>query len=128
MWNTILLKFDSKTSYYNLSPVLREQINTSKYKYELSEYDEIRNNSRKKADINNCSMFDLTKLPGISIVHAKRIINKREEIGGFKNIDAVFSYLNLKPHHIKQLKEMTKVSKIRGYVRKHFSKERRVDI
>lgn len=82
---------------------------------------------KPKIDINNCSEIDLTELPGISIVHAKKVIKKREEIGGFNSVDDFFLFLKLRPHMINQLRELLRVEKMRGYVRKHFEGERLVD-
>lgn len=83
--------------------------------------------SKEKVDINNCSEIQLTELPGVSIVYAKKVIKKREEIGGFKSVDDFFLFLRLKPHMINQLRELVKVEKMRGYVRKHIEGERSVD-
>ena len=82
---------------------------------------------KPKVDINNCSEVELTELPGISIVHAKKIIKKREEIGGFKKIDDLFLYLHLKPHMINQLRDLVKVEEMRGYIHKKLNEERSVD-
>lgn len=49
----------------------------------------------KITDINNCSEKELRALPGINIIYAKRIIKRREEIGGFKDKDEFFEYLKL---------------------------------
>lgn len=81
----------------------------------------------EKLDINNCSEIELTALPGISIVISKKVINRREEIGGFKNVDEFFSFIKLKPHMENQLRKRIKVEKMKGslYTKKH--SERSVD-
>ncbi|MCQ2739572.1 MAG: helix-hairpin-helix domain-containing protein [bacterium] len=81
-----------------------------------------------KTDINNASEIELTALPGISIVLSKRIIKKREEIDGFKSINDFFSFLNLKPHMEKQLRDKVFVTKMNGKVQNKYTKERQVDL
>ena len=82
----------------------------------------------EKLDVNNCSEIELTALPGINIVMAKKLIKKREEIGGFKKIDDVFLFLHLKEHMIDQLRILICVNKMKGSLNlKRFS-ERQVDL
>lgn len=84
-------------------------------------------NAEKKVDINNASEVELTGLPGISIVMSKKLIKKREEIGGFKSIDDVFLFLHLRDHMQKQLKDKICVNPMRGYTRERFA-ERNIDL
>jgi len=81
----------------------------------------------EKIDINNCSEIELTELPGISIVLAKKIIKKREEINGFKSAEEFFVFLKLKPHMENQLKNLIKTEKMRGSVIQKKHSERSVD-
>ena len=48
---------------------------------------------------------------------SKKLIKKREEIGGFKNTHEVFLYLKLKPHMENQLKDLICVNKMQGSVK-----------
>lgn len=83
----------------------------------------------EKLDINNCSEIELTALPGISVVMAKKAIKKREEIKGFKSIEDFFLYMRLKPHMESQLRERICVKKMKGSLNKiERSSERSVDI
>ena len=81
-----------------------------------------------KTDINNCSEIELTALPGISIVISKKIIKKREQIGGFKSVDEFLKFINLKPNITNKLKEMIVVSKMKGSLKVEKYKERTVDL
>ena len=54
-------------------------------------------------DINNAQESELSKLSGINIILAKRIIQQREFIDGFKSKDEFFEFCNLKPHFVKQI-------------------------
>lgn len=83
----------------------------------------------EKLDINNSSEIELTALPGISIVMAKKAIKKREEIGGFKTIDDFFLFMKLKPHMELQLREKICVKKMKGAHKKiERNPERSVDL
>ncbi len=84
--------------------------------------------NRELLDVNNASEVELTALPGISIVMAKKIIKKREEIGGFKSVSDVFSFLKLKPHMQTQLEKLICVKKMKGSLKINRYNERSVDI
>ena len=77
-----------------------------------------------KVDVNNASEVELTALPGISIVMSKKLIKKREEIGGFKSADDVFLFLHLRDHMQEQLKVKIGAS----YNRIERSAERNIDL
>ena len=81
-----------------------------------------------KLDINNCSEIELTALPGISIVMAKKAIKKREEIGGFKKIEDFFLFMRLKPHMENQLREKICVKKMKISQKIVKNSERSVDL
>ncbi len=81
----------------------------------------------KKLDINNCSEIELTELPGISIVIAKKAIRRREEIGGFKSVDEFLNFIKLKPHMENQLRELIKTEKMKGSLYQKKYNERSVD-
>lgn len=81
-----------------------------------------------KVDVNNASEVELTSLPGISIVMSKKLIKKREEIGGFKSVDDVFLFLHLREHMQEQLKDRIYVNPMKGYTRIERSAERNIDL
>ena len=82
----------------------------------------------EKIDINNCSENELTALPGISVVHAKKIIKKRNDIEGFKNVEDFFLFIKVKPHIEKQLRDLICVNKLKGIKKVKRSSERTVDL
>ena len=86
------------------------------------------NNNTEKTDINNASEVEITALPGISIVMAKKLVKKREEINGFKKVDDVILFLHVKPHIEKQLRELICVNKIKTSIKIKRNKERSVDL
>lgn len=99
IWNTICSSFNRCTNYDVLKLKFEKTFNA-----EIKEKIIVKNgrtaNDNKKytnklTDINNCSEEELRSLPGISIIYAKKIIKRREEIGGFKDIREFFQYTQL---------------------------------
>lgn len=60
----------------------------------------------KTVDINTCIESDLSSLPGITVVTAKKAINHRNENGNFSNVDEFFQLLEIKPHFVVQLRKV----------------------
>ena len=83
---------------------------------------------REKLDVNNASEVELTSLPGISIVTAKKLIKRREELKGFKFVEDVLSFLNLKPHMENQVKELICVKRMKGSDAIKRYNERNIDL
>lgn len=116
---TIYLREENRTVVNN--DVSRES-NGQRIKVDVS------NDIKEKLDINNASEVELTALPGISIVVAKKLIIKREEIGGFKSVNDVFLFLKLKPHMQTQLEKIICVKKIKGKIGLGRYNERTLDL
>ena len=57
----------------------------------------------KVVDINSADEKEIAKLPGISIILAKRIIKYRELNNGFKNAEEFYREFKIKPHFQKKL-------------------------
>ncbi len=72
-----------------------------------------KNVNTEKIDINNADLEPIRKLPGINVVIAKRLINKREEINGFDTVQEVLDYINLNPRMTESLKEQICVKPIK---------------
>lgn len=83
---------------------------------------------KEKLDINNASAEEINKLPGINIVMSKKLIKKREELGGFKTVEDVIIYLRVKPHMAEILRDLICVKKMK--ILKAFRKhdDRRIDL
>ena len=88
----------------------------------------LKKTAKEKLDINNASEIEITALPGVSIVLAKKLIKKREEIGGFKSVDDVCIFLHLKSHIENQLRELICVNKMKGSLNIKRNQERSVDL
>jgi len=124
VWNTILTLFSARTTYSSLTSALKgyEARNTITFKEKIKEP------KYKRVDINNCSEMELTSLPGINIVMAKRIVRKRLEIRGFKTEDEFFEYIKLKEHFIYKLEKLITIKKIKIPKPIKRFKERKVDL
>lgn len=128
LWNLFCVNFSHNKSYDGLL----EDCNT----FRASIYEDIitpqvqeeRRLPEAKIDINNCSEAELTALPGISIVISKKIIKKREEIGGFKNVEDFLLFAKLKPNVSKQLEPKICVNKMKGSLKITRSAERQIDL
>lgn len=81
-----------------------------------------------KVDINNCSEIELTELPGINIIMAKKIIKRRDEIKGFKNKNDFFSFINVKDHIKTQLTDKIVINKKKGSLNQEHYTERNLDL
>lgn len=60
--------------------------------------------SGKMFNVNEASEQELTDLPGLSIVHAKKIIKYREKHDGFSSLDELFKTIKINSHFQEQLK------------------------
>lgn len=80
-----------------------------------------------KTDINNCTEKDITALPGVNSIMAKKAVKRREETGGFKSIDEFFALLKLKPHMQEQLRDLIYAGQVPEKKEEKNSSERRVD-
>lgn len=55
-------------------------------------------------DVNCCAEKELVKLPGISVVQAKKAVEYREKNGGFSSMTEFYKVIDLKPHFVVQNK------------------------
>ena len=146
LWNMFCYRFSYNTTFDELVQLterfgaairLRDETvlkTTINQQYTPASYDKNENPSektekkKKPLDVNNASEVELTALPGISIVMAKKLVKKREEIGGFKSVNDVCLFLRLKPHMQTQLEKLICVKKMKGSLNISRYSERSVDI
>lgn len=144
LWNMFCLNFTHNTTFDELIELANRfnaviegadlkknvlQVSDTKQNNQLS----VNANSNKEEkkellDVNNASEIELTALPGVSIVMAKKLIKKREEIGGFKSVSDVCVFFKLKPHMQNQLEKLICVKKMKGSIKIERYDERRIDI
>ena len=77
----------------------------------------------EQLNINEATEAELTALPGINIVMAKKIIKQRDYKGEFKSVNDFIKFLKIKPHFEKQLRQMITVKPIE---QKNVSKGERI--
>lgn len=131
--------YSSKTTA-DSEPFQGEVVNTSFLNKEVSA-NKLKSKSEAKAenaelyevldeltDINNCSEAELTSLPGISIIVAKKIINFRENERPFKSVEDFLSTMKIKPHFAKQLRKLVCVKKVNMKKFKKAKAERIIDL
>ena len=140
LWNMFCINFSHNKTYDGLVEdcklyrvVIKESVVATSYapsykSKNLKPAERFSAQVEEKIDVNNASEIELTELPGISIVMAKKIIKKREEINGFKNVNEFFVFLKLKPHMEEQLRNLVVVKKMQGSVKIERFTERNVDL
>ena len=133
LWNMFCRSFSHNKTYDGLiQDCMRYKVGI----YETSEetqktpsnFDDKTLQQNIKLDINNCSEVEMTALPGISIVMSKKVIRKREEIGGFKSVEDFFLFLKIKPHIEKQLRDKICVKKMVKTKKVELNQERKIDL
>lgn len=121
LWDIILSNF-AISNYDTMLKIIKE---STVWEWSGVKYDE---KSINKIDINNCSESELSDLPGISIITAKKIIRYRKEILGFKSIEDFFEFLGLKQHFREILTERIDIKKMKLPKTIKLTKERKIDL
>lgn len=85
------------------------------------------NNQIEIININNASEAELTALPGINVIQAKKIINFRDYEREFSSVDDFFKVMKIKKHFHEQLKARIKVEPVKKKINKR-TNERIIDI
>ena len=128
IWTILIKNFTKKTSYQEIEEICK----INNVQITKPQKPELPRKPQKKLpspiDINNAQLEELTKLPGINIALAKKIIKKREEIEGFKNTEEFFSFINVKTHFEEQIKQRIFVNPKKKKRKLFKFKERNLDI
>ncbi|MDO5822433.1 helix-hairpin-helix domain-containing protein, partial [Methanosphaera sp.] len=85
-----------------------------------------KNKNIKKIDINTAGIDDIKKLPGITIISAKKLIQYRENGNYVKSMYDLGEKLNLKDYQLEQLRPYVLISKNKEYTTTNYT--RRVDL
>ena len=141
LWDMFCISFSYNTTYDGLKELcnrfqanvqLRETVAERTPVIDVSvsatQNTEIRKEVKEKLDVNNASEVELTALPGVSIVLAKKIIKRRDEIGGFKDVNTFLEFTGLKPHMRLQLRDLVCVNKMKGSGKIKRYNERSIDL
>ncbi|MBE7703641.1 MAG: hypothetical protein E7Z89_06290 [Cyanobacteria bacterium SIG28] len=139
LWNLFCISFNNQKTYDDLvadckkyKVYIVESLNSDCRNLQSTSHVEgVKEKSKEfknLIDVNNASEVELASLPCINIVYAKKIVKKREEVGGFKSVEDFLIFIKLKPHAEKQLKLLVCVNKMRGRVKISKTAERNIDI
>ena len=116
IYDDLIKTFDYKTTFSDIEHYFDQNnidyiIKTNKRKNDAGKIKKqaLQLNTRK-IDINQANESELASLPGINIIYAKKIIQKRDLKGGFKTTDDFISILKLKEHFLEQIKELIVIS------------------
>ncbi|MCM1010211.1 MAG: helix-hairpin-helix domain-containing protein [Fusobacterium sp.] len=115
-FDTICISFNERANYSGIVDILKARFNihesnpapkpvpqkTVKTKDEAP----IKLTNVKRIDINAASEHEIAKLPGISIIIAKKIIKYRTLHNGFKTLDEFYREMKIKPHFQEQLNDL----------------------
>ncbi len=66
----------------------------------------------EQINVNEATEAELTALPGINIIMAKKIIKQRDYKGEFKSVNDFMKFLKIKPHFEQQLRKLITVKPI----------------
>ena len=78
-------------------------------------------------NINKATLEEITNLPGISIIMAKKTIQYRDLNSGFKTLDEFFKEIKIKKHFQEQLRKLICVKPYNAPSKENKSEERIVD-
>lgn len=135
-FDNICISFNDKANFSGIIENLKEQFTiheTNPYKKtpkarQLEDEKPIKLDKYiEKLDINLAEEAELAKLPGISIILAKRIIKERDVNGGFKTLDEFYSKMKIKPHFQKQLNDMICINEQHRSSQNNSDSERIID-
>lgn len=62
-----------------------------------------------RIDLNSSSEQEISSLPGVGLIIAKRAVKLREERGGFHSIEEFGQALNLKPHIVERIRPLVSI-------------------
>lgn len=105
-FDNICYSFNDKSTYDKVAAAMQyyfktEQIETQKgTKIEAQKTPYF---SDEALDINQATEEEITNLPGINVILAKKIIEYRDLHSGFKTVDELYKEMKIKPHFQKQL-------------------------
>ena len=115
---------ESFTEFFEEVEVTKEeqkskiQINNSEKKTCLYVDEYFNNNTqdeqnKQKLNINAATEKEITNLPGINVIMAKRIIKYRDLHGGFNSLGELYSEMKIKPHFQLKLNDLICVREVK---------------
>ena len=112
-FDTACMLFNSKTDFETIKNFFELRFDVEIIKRKIGKQISSKNPSTKeKVDINNASIEEIAKLPGINIVLAKKIVAHRELIQGFKSVVEFHNAMNIKQIYKARLTKQIVINKI----------------
>lgn len=102
---------DKGASYVNIDNIQEQKpfVPAQEKEIEYSGMGELMNNSPNKINVNTATSSELSILPGINIVMAKKIVEYRDKNGYFNSVEDFFSAANVKEHFVEKIKPLITV-------------------
>lgn len=102
---------DKGASYVNLDNIQEQKayVPTQEKEIEFAGMGELMNNSPNKINVNTVTSSELSILPGINIVMAKKIVEYRDKNGYFNSIEDFLKAANVKEHFVEKIKPLITV-------------------
>lgn len=66
----------------------------------------------RKIDINTAAESEIAAIPAIGIILAKKVVKKRQDLGGFQSFEQFSEIMELKEHTIEKVKQSVTFSKV----------------
>ena len=117
----------SAYTFKEFYPNLKSVNNENQVKKSETDYIIPSENEEDLLDINNASEAEITELPGINIVIAKKIVKERTENGAFKSKQDFFSRINMKSHFAQKIEGLICIKEIKVANKQRKNTERIVD-
>lgn len=99
---------DSGANYVDINNIQEQApyVPAQSKEIEFSGMDELINNSPNKINVNTVTSSELSILPGVNIVLAKKLVEYRDKNGYFNSIEDFFNAANLKEHFVEKIKPL----------------------
>lgn len=120
-FDSICRSFNAISNYLGILRVLKQKFTIIKENTPPQEIKKIQpkdtkqqvvNTQKDKVNINSLDEAKLAKLPGISVILAKKIMNRINLKGDFKSIDEFYKEMKIKSHFQKKLDEIIYVKPV----------------
>lgn len=115
-FDTICISFSERANYNGIIEILKARFNVHESNppqkvmptrpVKTEDEKPIKLDRISKTDINAATEDELAKLPGISIIIAKKIIKYRTQHNGFKTLEEFYREMKIKPHFQQQLNDL----------------------
>ena len=115
-FDNICRSFNEISNYLGILQILKQRFKNVKennpkqevkpVESEIKEQTQIIQPPKDKVNINSLSEKELAELPGISIIQAKRIIDRINFKGNFNSLDEFYNEMKIKSHFQKKLNEI----------------------